>query len=170
MRTAHTFSISNSSDFKKKLLLWSESYNEVIFLDSNDHKDKYSSFDVLLAVDADSFLSSNTNSFERLKRYRSTTKDWLFGYFSYDLKNELEDLKSTNYDNLYFPELYFFCPKKLIIVKGSSVQLLYMNSIAGEAEKDFKEITTISLKPSSEKVAKKDIKIQLRLTKDAYFE
>ena len=36
---------------------------------------------------------------------------WLFGFLSYDLKNELETLNSQNEDRLGFPGLIFFEPK-----------------------------------------------------------
>jgi para-aminobenzoate synthetase component 1 len=69
----------------------------VAFLDSNSYPQKYSSFDCVLAVDA--FTSIKTdyiNAFEDLHQYQGQTKDWLFGYLSYDLKNDTEDLHSAN--------------------------------------------------------------------------
>lgn len=151
-------------------MIWSNSFSDAIFLDSNDHKDKYGSFDALLAVDSDSFLSTNSNSFEDLKQYHSKTKDWLFGYLSYDLKNELEDLKSNNYDGLSFPRLYFFRPRKLIILKGDTAQFLYLDPIKQECKDDFKEICSIAPKLFYKRAIKKDIRIKLRIHKDAYFD
>jgi para-aminobenzoate synthetase component 1 len=63
----------------------------VAFLDSNSYPQKYSSFDCVLAVDA--FTSIKTdyiNAFEDLHQYQGQTKDWLFGYLSYDLKNDTD--------------------------------------------------------------------------------
>ncbi|MCF8038332.1 MAG: aminodeoxychorismate synthase component I [Desulfohalobiaceae bacterium] len=39
----------------------------------------------------------------------------LFGYFSYDLKNRLEELNTTCLDDLHLPELYLVCPSILVI-------------------------------------------------------
>ena len=54
--------------------------------------------------------------FEKLKEYQTYTNDWIFGYLTYDLKNDVEDLKSNNFDGLEFPDLYFFQPKKLFLI------------------------------------------------------
>ena len=43
-----------------------------------------------------------TNGFEDLKNYQQTTKDWLFCYLSYYLKNITEVLYSSNFDGLNF--------------------------------------------------------------------
>ena len=167
MRTTHTFSVSDSKRIKENLLLWSKRYEEAIFLDSNSHQDIYGSFDALLAVDSNYTLSSNTDSFEKLKQFQKKKKDWLFGYFSYDLKNDIEDLESNNYDGLSFPELYFFQPKKIIILNGDKVQFLYLTSISDNAKLDFETILDLhsnkKLKPT-----KTNIKIKLRIHKDAY--
>ncbi|WP_350291984.1 anthranilate synthase component I family protein [uncultured Croceitalea sp.] len=167
LRTTHTFLISNSAEFRTRLLIWAKKYEEAVFLDSNFHKDSYGTFDAVLAVDSNYSLSSNSNSFAKLKLAQEEKKDWLFGYFSYDLKNELESLESNNYDGLHFPELYFFQPKKIIILNGNKAQFLYLEGISYEAEEDFKAIleltTEVHLKPP-----KTNIKIRLRIHKDAY--
>ncbi len=53
-------------------------------------------------------IVSNSNSFDTLKEFSCSDNDWLFGFFSYDLKNQIENLASENIDNLYFPLLNFF--------------------------------------------------------------
>ena len=112
LRTSIYKSIIANSNFKNQLLHWSNQFSEVVFLDSNSNYNlnkNYFSYDYILAVEA--FTSIKTdyhNSFQDLYQYQSQTKDWLFGYLSYDLKNDVEDLKSNNFDGLQFPDLYFF--------------------------------------------------------------
>jgi para-aminobenzoate synthetase component I len=133
--------ISNPAAFKKQLLLWSQQFREVIFMDSNDYPQGYSSYDCLLAVDA--FTSIKTdyhNAFEDLKQYQQITKDWLFGYLSYDLKNDVEQLESNNFDGLGFPDLFFFQPKKLFLLKGNELEIQYLNMCDDEVEEDFEDI------------------------------
>jgi para-aminobenzoate synthetase component 1 len=97
LRVKKVFTLKNSSLFKQQLLQWSQDYNEVVWLDSNLHSQAYSEFDAVLAVDGFTVLKTDTqNAFEDLKTYQSTTKDWLFGYLSYDLKNDTEQLSSKN--------------------------------------------------------------------------
>ena len=144
MRTHILKTITDSELFKNQLLNWSQQFREVVFLDSNNHKNQYSDYDFALAVDA--FTSIKTdyhNAFEDLKQYQQITQDWLFGYLSYDLKNNLEELKSKNCDGLDFPDLFFFQPKKLFLFKENQLEIQYLNMCDDEIEADFKEITNI---------------------------
>src|SRR5690554_2931348 len=114
MRTTISRYIEKPKQFKEQILNWSDQFREVVYLDSNDYPQKYSSYDMVLAVEA--FTSIKTDyfdAFDKLSEYYHTTKDWLFGYLSYDLKNDVERLSSTNFDGLHFPDLFFFQPKKL---------------------------------------------------------
>jgi para-aminobenzoate synthetase component 1 len=167
LRTSIFKTISNAAEFKSQLLAWSQQFREVVFLDSNEYHQNHSSYDYVLAVDA--FTSVKTdfhNAFEDLHQYQSQTKDWLFGYLSYDLKNDIEDLKSTNFDGLDFPDLYFFQPKKLFLIKENQVEIAYLNMCDDEVEDDFEEIiTSISILH----LASSNI-IKQRISKEKYLE
>jgi para-aminobenzoate synthetase component 1 len=159
-------SISNPAAFKQQLLAWSQQFREVVFLDSNAYPEVYSSFDCMLAIDA--FTSVKTdyfNAFEDLKQYQQTTKDWLFGYLSYDLKNDIEVLSSTNFDGLEFPDLFFFQPKKIIVLRGNQLEIQYLNMCGDELEDDFEEITTFQLQTA---IASSTIAVQQRISKVNY--
>lgn len=165
MRTVITKDISHFFDFKNQLLHWANQHREVVFLDSNAYNQKYSSYDVVLAVDA--FTSIKTdyeNAFQDLYQYQSQTKDWLFGYLSYDLKNDTEALQSNNFDGLDFPDLFFFQPKKLFLIKGNQIEIQYLRMCDDEIELDFEEITQclVFSVPSS------DVEIQQRISKENY--
>ena len=165
MRATSTKDISSFPNFKSQLLHWANQFREVVFLDSNAYHQKYSSYDAVIAVDA--FTSIQTdyeNAFQDLYQYQSQTKDWLFGYLSYDLKNDTEDLHSNNFDGLKFPDLFFFQPKKLFLIKGNQVEMQYLRMCDDEIEADFKEILSIASithHPSS-------IKIHQRISKENY--
>lgn len=143
MRTTIHKNIPDSDQFKKQLLIWAQQFREVVFLDSNNYPDPYSSYDCVLAVDAFTSLKTDYyNAFEDLKQYQQTTKDWIFGYLSYDLKNDIEYLKSDNYDGLGFSDLYFFQPKKIFLLKGNDLEIQYLNMCDDELELDFEEISS----------------------------
>ena len=145
MRATSTKDISSFPNFKSQLLHWANQFREVVFLDSNAYHQKYSSYDAVIAVDA--FTSIQTdyeNAFQDLYQYQSQTKDWLFGYLSYDLKNDTEALQSNNFDGLTFPDLFFFQPKKLFLIKGNQLEMQYLHICDDEIESDFEEITSIS--------------------------
>jgi para-aminobenzoate synthetase component 1 len=168
LRTSIFKQISSPKSFKQQLLFWGQQFREIIFLDSNDYPQQYSSYDCILAVDA--FTSIKTdyhNAFEDLKQYQQITKDWLFGYLSFDLKNDVEHLKSNNFDGLGFPDLFFFQPKKIFLLKGNELEIQYLNMCDDEIEEDFKEI---SVQFTVFSVQKSQIKIQQRISRENYLE
>ena len=165
MRTVISKKIENPEVFKSQLLLWSQQFREVVFLDSNDYPSKYSSFDCVLAVDAFTSLQTDYhNAFEDLKQYQQQTKDWLFGYLSYDLKNDTEDLYSTNFDGLEFPDLFFFQPKKLFFLKGNELEMHYLYLCDDELESDFHDIINCKLQTKNHK----PLDIKQRISKESY--
>ena len=168
MRVSIYKSISNPEQFKQQLLTWSQQFREVVFLDSNSHTQQYSNFDCVLAVDAFTSLKTDfQNAFDDLKQYQQTTKDWLFGYLTYDLKNDVEDLKSVNFDGLNFPDLFFFQPKKIFLLKGNELEIRYLLLCDDEVEEDFNEIVE-SQKPKVESAVA--LKIEQRISKDSYIQ
>jgi len=175
LRTTKVFSVEYPEIFKQKLLIWSNQFREVVFLDSNNYHQKYSNYDAVLAVDA--FTSIKTdyfNAFEDLHQYQTHTKDWLFGYLSYDLKNDTEVLQSKNFDGLEFADLFFFQPKKLFFLKDNQVEMQYLNLCDDEMEEDFSAILKDeSLEygvRSKEFGVGSEIKIQQRISKEAYLQ
>lgn len=170
MRTRRTHQLTHPENFKKQLLNWAQQFDDVIWFDSNNYPSKYSSYDAVLAVDAvTSIRTDYLGAFDKLQEYQSTTKDWIFGYLTYDLKNDVEDLTSTNFDGLDFPELYFFQPKKIFLFKGDSVELSYLRMVDDEFESDLDEIKNTVTSSEVEK-SQSPIKIKLRIHKDEYFE
>ena len=114
-----------TADFKQKALHWANQFDVCCFLDSNNYKDDYSEYEFVLAAGCKAELkSAEGNGFELLKQFYETHKQWLFGFFGYDLKNELEDLKSENADRLTFPELYFFVPQYLIVSRNNQLEVI----------------------------------------------
>lgn len=168
MRTSIHKEISDLKSFKKQLLHWSQQFREIVLLDSNNYPQKYTSYDCILAVDAlTSITTDSKNAFEDLKQYQQTTKDWLFGYLTYDIKNDTESLKSENFDGLEFPDLFFFQPKKLFLLKGNRLEIQYLNFCENEVETDLEAILeqkTIAIEISE------SYKIQQRISKKSYLE
>ncbi|MEB8328929.1 anthranilate synthase component I family protein [Flavobacteriaceae bacterium KMM 6897] len=170
MRTEVNYTVANIPKFKEALLKWAQQFHEVVWLDSNDHTGTYSSFDGLLAADAlTAMVTDHHNAFEELKTYQVGSKDWLFGYLSYDLKNDLEQLSSSNFDGLDFADMHFFQPKRIIQLKGDQIKFCYLNMVADEIEEDFRAITNQTLLGESESLPDTSIRIKLRIFKDEYF-
>jgi len=120
--------ITNLQTFKKKALQWASSFNVFCYLDSNNFTDPYSKFDVLIAVDAiNEVISFAGAAYDELETFRKNNAQWITGFFGYDLKNETENLTSQNIDHLNFPDLYFFAPKYLILIKGDEANIIATN-------------------------------------------
>ena len=169
MRTNQKHTVENIAHFKKQLLLWAQQFDDVVWLESNHYQQQYSSYDAILAVDAFTAIQTDyLDAFSKLKEYQNTSKDWVFGYLTYDLKNDVEALKSNNFDALAFPDLYFFQPKKIFLIKGNEVETLYLKAVDDELGNDLIEIETS--KNQTTKKSSTPIKIKLRTSKDDYFE
>jgi len=173
LRTSVLHTIQDPAKFKQLLLQWAQQFREVVFLDSNNYQQNYTSYDAVLAVDAlTSIQTDYHNAFDELNTYQQTTKDWLFGYLSYDLKNDTEAIQSTNFDGLGFPDLFFFQPKKLFLIKDNQVELRYLNLCDDELDSDWEEITNYELGITSLPATDnhQSITLKQRISKDSYLE
>ena len=174
MRTQAIKSILEVESFKQQLLCWADSFGEVVVLDSNvsaNEKALYPSYDYIVAVDAFTSLKTDyVNSFKELYQYQNQTKDWLFGTISYDTKNAIESLSSTNQDGLEFPDLFFFQPKKLFLIKGSELEIQYLRMCDDEIESDFEAIQNQNGSDLSMSVSQTKNMIQQRISFEKYLE
>lgn len=167
IRTNHSFEVINFQQVKKKLFDWSQNHREVVFLDSNKNIDSYGKYEVMVAVDAFTAIQTDTfHAFEALKEYQSRAHDWLFGYLSYDLKNDVENLLSQNDDGLHFPELFFFQPKKVILLDEKTINFQYLGICDDEIMSDWETIQQISLLFFEE--VSETVKIIPKLSKQDY--
>jgi para-aminobenzoate synthetase component 1 len=157
---------------KEHALQWAQQFDEVIFLESNKdtqaEQEKYGEVEAILAIGAHDILSADSKgAFDKLKHFRQKHKDFLFGYLSYDLKNDTEALSSNNPDHLDFPELFFFQPKKVLLWKNETVEFLYLEPYQHEVEKDTQAISQLTLRSD---IPSKPCQISSRLSKQDYFD
>jgi len=168
-RVSAEYSIENISLFKTQVLNWAQQYETVVWLDSNAHDQKYSQYEAILAIDANSALKSDYhNAFEKLKAYQKETADYIFGCLGYDLKNDIESIQSQNNDQLHFPDLYFFQPKKIVFIGKDSVTFKYISLSKEAIDSDFQEILNYTNKKTP--FVDSNLNIKLRIHKEAYLE
>ncbi|HEY9001184.1 MAG TPA: anthranilate synthase component I family protein [Mucilaginibacter sp.] len=133
--------VSDPELFKQKALQWASSFDVFCYLDSNNFNDQYSKFDLLLAVGVkDELITTRGSSFEALEDFHTKNPGWLTGLLTYDLKNEIEKLESHNPDHLKFPDLYFFAPEYLLIIKDGQLEI-----ISDDPERLLNEINNQSI-------------------------
>lgn len=123
------FEIRNKIKFKKKSLRWLQGFDVFCMLDSHaEHKThqplEYRNYDLIIAAGVSDEISSVTGSLKDIDRAVEKSNEWYFGFFSYDLKNSIENLASNNADLLGWPDFYFFRPQHLLLLKNDAVTIL----------------------------------------------
>ncbi|MCW8981486.1 MAG: aminodeoxychorismate synthase component I [Altibacter sp.] len=170
MRSEKKITFTLDENAKQRILQWAQQYEEVVWLDSNQYEQMDSHYEAVLAVDGlTSLVTDAAGAFNDLEEYLSN-RDWWFGYLGYDLKNDLEALSSQNHDALEFPDLYFFQPKKVFLFSETEVTLQYLPLVADEMDRDWQEILGTNISEATDNQENRSLKIQLRTSKDAYFE
>lgn len=112
-----SFIIDNPAKFKLQVLAWADHHFDTVCCLDNNHYNNYSyhTYESLIAVGArDTLRLKCGNAFRSLRKFHENKKDWLFGFLGYDLKNEIENLRSDNPDGLRFPDLFFFQPELVV--------------------------------------------------------
>ena len=129
MRNSYIYYGFNKEELLKALLNISNKMDYISVLVSNLDKNEsnlpqdYINYDILAGVGRNDILISNNNSFEKLNHFHSFKKDWLFGYLSYDLKNEVEDLRSNNLDEFNSDNLLFFVPEYVLLLNNDTLEI-----------------------------------------------
>lgn len=138
MRNKFTYRIDNFDELITKLVYYTKGYKFSCLLHSNISNvkapKKYFQYDAIFAFDSIKSIKSNNDSFNKIQSFHNKEKDWLFGYLSYDLKNELYDLSSKNIDNINVDNIAFFIPRHVFLINKNS---LYIESIDSKNKIDF---------------------------------
>jgi para-aminobenzoate synthetase component 1 len=165
VKKAVSFPIKNLDDFKIKMLNWANRFNIFCLLDNHQYQFEKPSFECLLAVGCRAKLSAGAGSgaFDQLKIFSRQHIGWLFGHFSYDLKNELENLQSNHPDGVGFEDLSFFVPEIVLEISNDKVLIYSDIDEAGV----FEEVMAASSIIPTFKVSSA-INIQHKLDKQTY--
>jgi para-aminobenzoate synthetase component I len=161
--------VKNIKTFRKQLLHWGAQFEVSCYFDNNGYSDCFtgSDFEVKFAagVKTELLTTENKNAFDLLQEYTNIANNWLFGFLTYELKDQTENLTSGNMDHLLLPQIYFFQPNIIItieihhkIIIEVSDDIPYttdhiFNSILGfyeEIEPEYREI------PVSSRVSRED--------------
>lgn len=167
MRVAASFLVKDAGLFKRKALTWINRFPVGCLFDNygyNTHL--YQSREFLLAAGCVTEITiDGGNKIESLKKFYDRQQDWLFGFLSYDLKNEMESLESRNPDNLGFPELHFFVPEIIIELSGISVTISSGKINPASVFSAIEETVYVAVPPPSP-----DAKVNKRITEKEYLE
>ena len=111
--------------------------------------------------------STGVNSIEKLQSFLNENKDsYIFGCLSYDLKNDIENLNSTNFDGLEFPDLHFWKPKYVVRLQKENYIFLQ-----GEKNAEIFDFLNYFLEEETDaNFHKFNIEFKSRTTKKNYIE
>jgi para-aminobenzoate synthetase component 1 len=106
------------------MLNWCNRFNICCFLDNHNYQLSYNTVECLAGAGASHFISKQAGTaFEELFSFSQQHRDWLFGHFGYDLKNETEKLSSSNADHIELPDLFFFVPTYVLVLNEHSISI-----------------------------------------------
>ena len=123
------------NEFKKETFL---------FLNGNKSNSGY----IAIGCKKEIVYASKNIHLEKLNDFISIPDSWKFGYISYDVKNEFENLPSANLDGLEFPEIHFFIPQTLFKIEKDNISLIYGdNSLLPDVKEVFLKNKTKKTNP-----------------------
>jgi len=154
------------------MLSWSNQFNICCFLDNNDYPSPYNRYEALLAVEALEFISLSAGSaFTALQQFHDTRQDWLFGHLAYDLNKETAGMApSAHPDGIGFPDLYFFCPRVVMLLQPHSVQIGGPELTAAQAREIYDACLQMPAAVEQRPVAASAASPQGRISRSAYLD
>lgn len=113
-----------SEEFRKKAVYWAYQTKYFAYTNPNNQSFPFGAFQEIIASGLYKKIDfSARDKFEQLKMKFDIAPDWYFGYFGYDLKNDLEELSSIHPSRTEEPEIFFFIPKYLIFFHEFEVEI-----------------------------------------------
>jgi para-aminobenzoate synthetase component 1 len=149
----------------------SKAYDVLCVFDSNKkiNSSQRIRYSQLIAIGSvrDLVVFEHGNALVQLQQFINQKSSWLFGYLSYDLKNEIENLSSLNADGLTIPLLHFFEPKFVLEMNENEIVIQYDDACVTKA--DLEELKSeISLSIATKEEAAAPFEIKPRIEKSSY--
>lgn len=173
MRQYKKFKLETPSVVTDSLLEFLKGNERAAFFNSNDLNKKYASYDFLCASGTvKEFTCPACDIIPAFKRFFYEVQDWLFGFFSYDLKNELENLISAHDDNIRMPLIHFFQPQLVFLKKGDILEIGYIPELYTEQQINsiFNTINNTGLSKKKNSEVPVFEKVSAKVEMEAYLE
>ena len=101
---------------------------QVFLLNSNENQSSHLSgsnfkFSQLIGIGVQNSITGNSvEDIPRLKQWINDSNDLVVGYFSYEAKNLVENLKSRNEDSIGFPKFCFVIPEIVVLINDEGIK------------------------------------------------
>ncbi|TDH19845.1 anthranilate synthase component I family protein [Segetibacter sp. 3557_3] len=145
------------------MLNWSNQFNICCFLDSQSYPSLHKSYECVAGIGVQAFFKPGDDFFNHLSQFYATTDDWIFGHFSYDLKNRIEGLVSTHPDHVGYPEAFLFIPQVVLTLAEDK---LTIGSVGDDPGTIYKQI--MEAKPMAS--LEENVALLPRLSREAYID
>ncbi|HEX8355840.1 MAG TPA: aminodeoxychorismate synthase component I, partial [Segetibacter sp.] len=114
-RVYNTFLVDDIAIIKQQMLSWCNRFNICCFLDNHHYSHALHSYECVAGAGCVHTFEPGKNFFPELSAFTARNNDWIFGHFSYDLKNKIETtLASSNPDKVDFPDYCLFVPEVVL--------------------------------------------------------
>ena len=125
-----SYSIKDFLSTKAQVLKFSKGFSTFCFLDNHGYEFKKSYECIAGAGSIKQFVVyEHQMDFSGLDKFIDDNRnDWIFGQISYDLKNDIEDLRSYNADRIQFPKVVFFVPEIVFTISSTYLQIGILHS------------------------------------------
>jgi para-aminobenzoate synthetase component 1 len=147
-------------------------FNSVCVFDSNSdcNATQQVEYSKLIAIGAarELIVKSTTKSLEELQQFIDKKKSWLFGYITYDLKNQIEQLDSNNIDSVEFPLIHFFEPQFVVEIKNKNVIVYYDDIYVSKNE--MEKLEAIISTPDNGLEDSVNVTLKQRVERDEYID
>lgn len=153
--------------FKKKAVAWAQQFDTVCILDNNniENAKQLQEIEFALAVGSiDELVGSGQNDWDKFKAFvdKHAGQTPLFGYLSYDLKNQIEQLQSQHEDGINFAPLFLFAPLHIILIDTQG-QLMVMSE---DGDQIMEAIKQTIYTPKGQQ----PVKMQAKVSREKYIE
>jgi para-aminobenzoate synthetase component 1 len=162
-----SFPVDSFERTKQQVLTWVNRFSTCCFLDNHRYQFGHHTYECIAAAGASSTISLQAGSaLSQLQVFQQKHPGWLFGHLSYDLKNEIEAVSSGKPGYTAFPDLFFFVPETILLLKGDELSISAINKEA--AAEIFKVIAGIT--GGERQTPLQPVVFQPRLSKQAYID
>ena len=149
VRTFTAFALTVTPVIKQQMLNWANQFNICCFMDNHGYQSGHGSYECIVAAGSRKWVKLRAgNAFNLLNAFSHQQRDWLFGHFGFDLKQETEQVPSLLPDRIGFPDCYFFVPEHLLLIKGNEVQV---SSYSKDANVLIREVLAMDHSAGEEK-------------------
>ena len=119
-----SYPVDDLQKTKYQLLNWAQAFDSFCFLDSQQYSLAHQEYECMLGVGIQtSITAASGHALQSLQTFAQLNPDWLFGHFGFDLKSETEQIATGKPAQIPFPDLFFFVPKLVILLKAGSLAI-----------------------------------------------